>query len=222
MINITIIIVVVTAIFSYLAFTRPELKYKYILNAYQVVHRKEYYRIITHGFLHADWMHLGFNMLALYSFGASVEHGGYVQLDSGLLEYVPGFDDPSVFGKSGPLYYVILYFSALIFSSIHSIAKHKDNHSYSALGASGAVSAVVFASILLHPNGVIYLFLSIPIPSIVFGILYLVLSAYMSKNSRDNIGHDAHFWGSVFGFIFPIIMKPELFSRFINSVQHLL
>jgi membrane associated rhomboid family serine protease len=219
--SITLIIVIATAIVSYLGFTRQELVYKYILNPYQVVHHKQYYRIISHGFLHADWMHLGFNMLALYSFGITLEHGGYFQKPDGVIEYIPGFDDPSVFGKNGPLYFVLLYFLGMIFSSIYSIAKHKDNHGYNSLGASGAVSAVVFASILLHPNGEIGFFF-IPMPSILFGIIYLVLSAYMSRKGHDNIGHDAHFWGSVFGFVFPIVMKPELLPRFINLVQQLL
>jgi len=200
--SITLIIVIATAIFSYMGFTRSELVYKYILNAYQVVHRKEYYRIITHGFLHSDWMHLGFNMLALYSFGIQIES-----------------DFIYLFGqKEGIINFLLLYFLGMIFSSIYSIAKNKDNHSYNALGASGAVSAIVFASILLHPTSEIAFFF-IPMPSILFGVIYLVLSAYMSKKGRDNIGHDAHFWGSVFGFIFPIVLKPELFQRFINIIQ---
>ncbi|MCX6182667.1 MAG: rhomboid family intramembrane serine protease [Bacteroidetes bacterium] len=205
--SITLIIVIGTAIFSYLGFTRSDLLYKYMLNPYQVVHRKQYYRVLSHGFLHADWGHLAFNMLALYSFGMQIE-----------------FDFKSLFGPSkGPINFLLLYFCGMIFSSIYSIAKHKDNHSYNALGASGAVSAVVFASILLRPEGKIYLmFFPFGINSVIFGVVYLILSYYMAKRGRDNIGHDAHFWGSVFGFIFPIIMKPELFSRFINIVQELL
>ena len=203
--SITLIIVIATAFFSYQGFTRSELVYKYILNAYQVVHRKEYYRVITHGFLHADWVHLAFNMLALYSFGIQIEA-----------------DFVFLFGQTkGLINFILLYFLGMIFSSIYSIAKHKDNHSYHALGASGAVSAVVFASILLHPTNTIAFFF-IPMPSIVFGVIYLVLSAYMSKKGHDNIGHDAHFWGSVFGFIFPILMKPDLFPRFINILQELM
>ncbi|MFM7022735.1 MAG: rhomboid family intramembrane serine protease [Flavobacteriales bacterium] len=203
--SITLIIVIATALFSYLAFTRSELVYKYILNPYQVIHQKQYYRIVTHGFLHADWMHLIFNMLALYSFGRQIEYDFQILFNP----------------EKGMIYFLLLYFMGMIFSSIYSIAKHKDNHSYNALGASGAVSAVVFASILLHPEGSIMFFI-IPMPSVVFGVIYLVLSAYMSNKGRDNIGHDAHFWGSIFGFIFPIVMKPELFPRFINIVQELL
>ena len=202
--GITLIIVIATAVVSYQGFTRTDLVYKYILNAYQVVHRKEYHRMITSGFLHSDWMHLAFNMLALYSFGIQVE-----------------FDFAQIFGTTkGPINFVLLYFLGMIFSSIYSVAKHRDNHNYNALGASGAVSAVVFASILLHPDGQVAFFF-IPMPSVVFGVIYLALSAYMSKKGRDNIGHDAHFWGSVFGFIFPIVMKPELLPRFINMVQEI-
>ncbi len=203
--NITLIIVIVTVAVSYLGFTRTDLKYKYTLIPYQVIHYKQYYRMISSGFLHSNWWHLGFNMLAFYSFGMQIE-----------------YDFIALFGETkGLVNFLLLYFLGLIFSDIYSVARHKDNHGYSSLGASGAVSAIVFTSILLHPEGKIGFFF-IPMPSVVFGVIYLALSAYMSNKNYDNVSHDSHFWGSLFGFVFPIVLKPELFPRFINIVQELM
>jgi membrane associated rhomboid family serine protease len=115
------------------------------------------------------------------------------------------------FGLKGILYYVLLYIGGTALSTLPSYGKHKDDYSYTAVGASGAVSAVVFASIVFDPLNKIYIFLiPIGIPAIIFGILYLAYSWYMGKKNIDNIGHDAHFWGAVFGFVFTILLKPVL------------
>ena len=115
------------------------------------------------------------------------------------------------FGLKGILYYLLLYIGGTALSTVPSYGKYKDDYSYTAVGASGAVSAVVFASIVFDPLNKIYIFL-IPfgIPAIIFGILYLGYSWYMGKKNIDNIGHDAHFWGAVFGFVFTILLKPVL------------
>ncbi|PLX02697.1 MAG: rhomboid family intramembrane serine protease, partial [Marinilabiliales bacterium] len=182
-------------------FNRKELMYKFQFNAYQIVHRKQWYRIITHGFLHADWTHLIINMMVLYFFGRNVEYW---------IDAVPG--------ANKYIYFPLLYFGAIIFSSGYSLYKHKDNHYYNALGASGATSAVLYTSIFFDPLGKIYFYFAIPIPGIVFGVLYLAYSHYMSRKQVDNIGHDAHFWGAVFGFLFPLFMDVNLFSHFINQL----
>jgi len=181
-----------------------------MLNPYLIVHNKQYYRLFSHAFLHADWNHLIFNMITLYFFGSSMYDG---------VSYGVEPDFKILFGKMGMLYYLLLYIGGFLFSSLPALFKHKNNVNYYALGASGAVSAVLFASILFNPYNGIYIFLfPVEIPAIGFGVGYLLYSAYMAKRNIDNIGHDAHFWGAIFGFIFPIILEPRLFEHFINSL----
>lgn len=199
----TIIIIIATAITSIIAFQNRELFERLKFNAYQVNHSREFYRFFSYGLIHADWIHLLINMFVLYSFGRIVQT-----------------DLIKIFSESqGLFFYVLLYVGALALSSTPSFGKHKNNIYYNAVGASGAVSAVVFASILLRPySDVAFIFVPIPIPSPVFGILYLVYSAYMSRQGQDNVGHDAHFWGALFGFFFPVLLKPELFPRFFEML----
>jgi membrane associated rhomboid family serine protease len=197
---VTIVILLITAAVSLINMNNDEFRHQYMFNAWAIKHRKEWYRFFTAGLLHADFAHLAFNMLALYSFGAMVEDG---------------FCSEALFGpKLGHFMFSMMYVSGLAISSIYSYFKHKDNILYNALGASGAVSAVVYSAILFHPNGTIY-FIVIPIKSWLFGILYLVASYVMARKNVGNIGHDAHFWGAVYGFIFPIIFFPFLIQRFI-------
>ena len=191
----TLLIIIVTVLFSMAAFKRTQLIYKYNYSAYQVVHRKQWYRVFTHAFLHANWEHLIFNMISLYFFAPFVE------------------------SQLGIIMFLLLYAGAAIASSIPDLIKHKDNPNYNALGASGAVSAVIFASILLNPlSKIMFILLPIPIPAVLFGVLYLAYSAYMSKKNIDNIGHNAHFWGAIFGFVFPILLHPSLLSNFFNQL----
>ncbi|MCD6347200.1 MAG: rhomboid family intramembrane serine protease, partial [Bacteroidales bacterium] len=183
----TIVFIVLTAGLSILAFNRREILYKYQFNAYQIIHRKQYLRLILHGFLHANWTHLLVNMLVLYSFGRSLEM--YFQ---------------HIFGKMAPIYFSALYLGAILIAPLYSLVKNRNNSFYNAVGASGAVSAVVFAAIFFDPWNKIYFFGLLPIPGIIFAILYLVYSWQMSRKEGDNIAHDTHFIGAVFGFIFPI------------------
>lgn len=200
---ITIIIIVITVIFSITAFFQRPLFEKLKFNAYYIRQDKQWYRFFTHGLIHADWVHLLINMMVLYSFGRIVE-----------LKYSFYLDAKSTY------YYLLLYVSSLIISSVASYEKHKNNIYYSAVGASGAVSAVLFSSILLYPKGKIMLmFLPIPLPSPVFGVLYLIYSAVMAKKAKDNIGHDAHFWGAVFGIVFTILCKPLIAKDFITQIM---
>jgi membrane associated rhomboid family serine protease len=121
--------------------------------------------------------------------------------------------------KNGLFYYILLYLGGLAFSILSDLAKHKNNPYYRAVGASGAVSAVVFASILLNPLAKIYLFfIPIGIPAFIFGIIYLIYSAYMARNSHGHIGHAAHFWGAVYGVIFTVIFEPRLVMGFATKV----
>ncbi len=196
--NLSILIIVITGLISYMAFQNPEIKLKYMFNAYKIHHRKEWVRIVSHGFLHANWEHLIVNMLTLYFFGRKLEQIFIM-----------------IHGRStGILLFVIIYFGGIIVSSLMSLQKHKDNEWYNALGASGAVAAVLFASIFYDPMGKIYLMFAIPIPGFLFGIAYLGYSYYMSKNSNDNIGHDAHFSGAIFGILFALVIDPNMFAAF--------
>ena len=201
----TILLIVITSIISVTAFNRRELFDKLQLNPYAVYHKKEWYRIISHGFVHADWVHLFVNMFVLFSFGSSVEHIFKQLAANGII-------------KSPILAYVLLYFISMIFATLTTIKKQKDNHLYNSVGASGAVSAVVFTCIFFQPLAKLYFYAVIPIPGIVFGVLYLGYSHYMSKRGGDNINHDAHFIGAVFGFLFPLIIDPKLINVFIGQL----
>ena len=202
---ITILIVILSVLTSVAAFRREELFYKLDLSPARIVHQKEYYRIFTHAFLHADYFHLGINMLVLYSFGRYVEQI-FSQLESAGLIF------------SGPFFYILLYVIGIVLASVSTISRHRNNESYSAVGASGAVSAIVFSYIFFAPLEKIYFYMVLPIPGILFGVLYLIYSSYMSRRKSDNINHSAHFWGAVVGFVFPILLEPSLFMVFLEKL----
>lgn len=196
--SITIIIIAITAIVSVLAFSNSELRNKLIFYPNGMNSPAEYHRFITAGFIHLDWMHLLLNMYVLYIFGRQVE---YVYAD--------------VLGK--PYLFAVLYILALVASSLPSFAKHRNDYYYSALGASGAVAAVMFSYVYYAPWSTLY-FWFIPMPSIVFAVAYLAYSAYAARRANDNIGHDAHFYGAVFGFIFTLIFDPTHGRYFIEQI----
>lgn len=198
----TYVIIAITVLISISAFNNRNLFYKFQYNPYQVYHSKQYYRIFSHALIHADWNHLIFNMLTLYFFGGYVESAFKYYFDS-----------------LGILIFILMYVLAILISSLKTLHKHKDNSWYNAVGASGAVSAVLFSFILFKPLGKIYIFfIPIGIPAIVLGVAYLVYSAYMAKRNVDNIGHDAHFWGAVFGFAFPLIFDFKLGVYFLAQL----
>ncbi len=202
---ITLIIVIITVLTSLAAFRRRELFYKFDLAPARIVHQREYYRIFTHAFLHADYFHLGINMLVLYSFGHYIEQVFAEMEVAGLI-------------FSGPFFFILLYVSGIALASITTVIRYQDNYSYTAVGASGAVSAIVFTYIFFAPLEKIYFYMVLPIPGIVFGVLYLVYSSYMSRRSSDNINHSAHFWGAMVGFTFPILLEPALFLVFFEKL----
>jgi len=199
----TIIIIVVTCICSIIAFYNKDFFYKTQFNAYQIHKRGEWYRFFSHAVIHADWLHLIFNMYVLFSFGK-------------LLEFFYKIN----FGEKATLFYVLLYLGAIATSSIPSYEKHKNNSWYNAVGASGAVSAVVFAGILFSPVSEIgFIFIPFGIPAFIFGILYLIYSYYMAKKESDYIAHDAHFFGALFGIMFTLILDREIGKTFINIIM---
>lgn len=199
---VTYIIIGVTVLVSLLAFSNQELFSRLVFNPYVIQSRKQYYRFITAGFIHADFIHLGFNMYALYLFGTYAERS---------LDYIyPGF---------GSILFAVLYFTALIASSLVSFSKHKNNPRYNAVGASGAVSAVLFATILIYPGMKLMIF-PIPffIPAYILGPLYLIYSYYMSTKQLDNIGHDAHLFGALWGVLFILIIWKDALKNFIEQI----
>lgn len=202
---ITLIIVILTCLISIVAFRRRELFYKLDLAPVRIVHEKEYYRIFSHAFLHADYVHLGINMLVLYSFGSYVE-GVFSQLESAGVIF------------SGPFFFILLYVVSIALSSLTTVSRYRNNKGYTAVGASGAVSAIVFTYIFFAPLEKIYFYMVLPIPGILFGVLYLAYSSYMSRRSKDNINHSAHFWGAVVGFVFPLLLEPSLIRVFFENL----
>ena len=198
---VTFIIIGITSILSFLAFQDERLMDKLQFNAAQIIHQKQYYRLISHAFIHIGWTHLIVNMLVLYFFGRHVEN------------YFSYF-----FHSRALIYFILLYFGGILVSNLWGLIKHQNNYYYNAVGASGAVSAVLFTFIFLNPWEKLYLFAIIPIPGILFGAGYLFYSYRMSKKESDNVAHDAHFLGAVFGFFFPVILEPGMFRHFTDQL----
>ncbi|MBI9033686.1 MAG: rhomboid family intramembrane serine protease [Bacteroidales bacterium] len=199
---IIVLILGITVLVSFLSFSNRELFYKLSFNPYSIQERKQWYRYFSYAFIHADWFHLAINMYVLYVFADQV-------LDSFLF----------FFGPKGYLFFLLLYIGGIVFSVVKDYGQYKNEPMYNAVGASGAVSAIVFASIIILPSQKLFIFpLPIPLPAYIMGVLYLVYSAYMAKRGKDNIGHNAHFWGAVFGVVFTLVLRPSYFSEFIQSL----
>lgn len=202
----TLIIIVVTVAISLYAFGENNLMQRLLLSPYRVFKNKEWYRLITHAFVHAGFMHLFINMFVLYSFGMAVEHWLKQLQASGYIDYPI-------------LHFFVLYFGGVVIATLTTLKKHKYNYYYQSVGASGAVSGFVFFCVFFDPLESLYLMAVIPIPGIVFAVAYLAYSHYMSKKEGDNINHDAHFIGAVFGFIYPLLINPKLILHFLSSLK---
>lgn len=201
----TVILILLTTIISVYVFQNPGLYARLQLSPFYVVNKKQWYRVITHGFVHADWIHLIVNMIVLYSFGTVAESIFQELAYEGIISYPKGV-------------YFLMYLSSLAISSLFTLLKEKDNVSYASVGASGAVSSVVFLTIFFYPIQKIYFYAIIPMPGILFGILYLIYSQYMSLRSNDNINHDAHFIGALYGLVFPLFLEPGLIHHFTEQI----
>lgn len=197
-IPVTYLIIGFTCLVSIPAFGNEKMINNMVFYPARMKNGKELYRFLTHGVLHGDYMHLIFNMLTLYFFGPYVEEG--------------------ILGKFA---FIILYVTALVASSMFDFFKHKDNYYYRSLGASGAVSAVLFVTIIVNPWARnICLFGVLCLPNIIFGIAYIVYSSYMDKRGGDNVGHNAHLWGGIYGFVFAAIARPDLLKSFIEQLAN--
>lgn len=198
--SVTLVIIIVTCLISIVTFNKPDELNKLIFWPAVIKEKKQFYRFISSGFIHADWMHLGFNMLTLYFFGRYVE------------PYFRVLFAPGIF--------IVFYLLAMIAADIPTYIKQRDNHYFRSLGASGAVSGVLFAGILFDPWAKLYLFfIPIGIPAFIFGAVYIWYCIYMSKRNQDNINHDAHLWGALFGILFLIVFEPKIVPYFYQQLM---
>lgn len=196
---VTLALIAVTVIVSWQAWQQPRLLERLILWPPAVDRHRQYDRLLTHGFIHADWGHLLFNMITLYSFGSTMERYFADRITS--------------------VGYLLFYLSAVVVAILPTYMRHKHDAHYRSLGASGAVSAVLFAFILLSPWSSIYVFLiPIGIPAIVYAVLYVAYSIWMDKRGGDNINHSAHLWGGLYGVMFTLLQDPGQAGRFLQRL----
>lgn len=204
--NPTLAIIIITVIISLLAWQNQALMQRLIFYP-PAVQKGQVDRFVTHGFIHADSMHLLFNMFTLYSFG-------YARLD----EF--GRTLPSIFNAHLPvLGYVLFYLAAIVVAILPSYLKHKNDNNYASLGASGAVTAVLFAFILYNPWSTLVLFV-IPVPAIIFAVLYVGYSIYADQRGGGRTNHSAHLWGGAFGILATLAADPSVVVRFVNQLMH--
>lgn len=197
--SITLILIVLTVGVSLLAFRDAALMERLILWPPAVSRRREVYRLLSYGLIHADGAHLLFNMVTLYFFGTMIER---------VLE-------PYVGGAG----YVGFYAGGLLVSILPSYLANRDNPQYRSLGASGAVSAVLFAFILLQPWAILYVFF-IPAPAIVFGVVYMAYTIWMDRRGSDNVNHSAHLWGAGYGVVFMLLVEPRVLGLFLQRLMN--
>ena len=199
--SITIALIVVTVAISFYVFPRPALQARLMMNPYSIKRRGQYERFITSGFIHKDHMHLIFNMFSLYFLGSSLEQDFHI-----------------LFGTKGDIYFILLYLLAIAVSDLPTFFKQQNNPRYNSLGASGGVAAVVFAFIILQPMQYLCIFLAICMPGFVLGSLYLIYCYFQGRRANDNINHDAHLYGSLFGLIFCMVVYPVSIVNFFFQV----
>lgn len=208
MITITLCIIILTCVISFTAFSNQKVMEDLIFYPPAITNRNQWYRFFSCGLIHADIMHLAFNMYSFYLFGDMVERA-FTEL----------------FGDKGKILYILLYGLALAISILPTYFAHQNDYHYRSLGASGAVSAIIFAGIFIFPTLGMGIFpIPFHIPGFIFGPLYLILSAYLAKKGQGNINHSAHIWGAVFGIVFVIITTSFLgkFNALANFVNEIL
>lgn len=195
---VTYALIAITCVVSWIAFNNRKLADRLILWPPAIDKHKQYDRLVTYGFIHADFMHLLFNMITLYFFGTQIEA---LMTDA-----------------VGIWVYPVFYLSALVVSILPTYLKNQHNPNYLSLGASGAVSAVLFAFILVAPWQLIFV-LFIPLPAVVFAVLYVAYSIWMDRRGGDRINHSAHLAGAAYGVMFLIIMRPQVLQHFLRELQ---
>jgi membrane associated rhomboid family serine protease len=203
---VTIALIILNVVISIIALNNREWMSKALMWPYGVKRYKQFYRFISSGFIHADYVHLFFNMFTLFFFGRSIEY------------YF------SALGLGGTVSYLLLYFLALVLSDLPTYFRHRDDYHYHSLGASGAVSAVVFATVLFDPWASIYIYGAIKLSALLYAVLYIIYCVVMAKKQSDNINHDAHLWGALFGIGFTVAliaaMQPQLFEYILGQLKN--
>jgi membrane associated rhomboid family serine protease len=196
---VTLVILVITCAISFAAFSNPKLLERLVLWPPAISRQHQYDRLLTCGFVHADFGHLLFNMFTFLSFGAYMER-----------LFTP---------RIGAIGYALFYAAGIVVSALPSYLRHQDDSDYRSLGASGAVSAVLFAFILVKPWATILIF-AFPVPAIVFALVYLGYTIYMDRRQTDRINHSAHLWGAIYGVLFTIALDPSVVGRFLDQLAH--
>lgn len=208
---ITYTFLAIIILFSLYCFSDRNAMRKYLFHPYSIHKYGEHYRFLTHAFIHGDYLHLFFNCMALFSFGLILEE--------------QFFSNPEVFDpRLGKVYYILLFTGGIYAASITEYLRNKNNPDYSSLGASGAISSILFCFIMISPISKIYLFF-IPLQGWIAGALLLGVSYYLIRKKRkgtysDTISHESHFWGALYGVAFILIIKPSIAKHFINQIIH--
>ncbi len=202
--SVTLILILLTCVVSFACFSNGDLFGKLAHYPYEEHNSNQKYRWLTSAFVHVDMFHLFINMFVLYNFGTVVEH---------FFKTIHG-------EAAGKIVFLFFYLALAVFANLPTFMKYKSDRSYRAVGASGAVAAVLFSFIVFRPLDMLELYFFIPIPAIIFGILYLWYENWAGKKQRDNIGHDAHFYGAVGGFIFTMLMDPKLITDFFYKLTN--
>lgn len=198
-VSVTILLMLITVGLSLWAWSNENILYKLALSSYDASHYKQYYRLLTSGFVHIDFMHLGFNMLAMYGFGHTVE-----------------FAFVNKFGFIGELMYVAMYLLVIIVANLPGYQKYKNDSRHISLGASGGISALVLMSVLFSPMSMVTFFF-IPMPAIMMGVLFIGYSYYMGRNQYDNVDHECHLYGALCGIIAVLFLFPEVIVNFSDN-----
>lgn len=187
------LIIFITGVVSVICFNQPENVAKLAMRPYDMFRQKQWYRVITHGFVHADWTHLLINMIVFWSFGEAVIRIFRLQFRSGA-------------GMNPDIRFVLLYFGGMVAASLYDIINKRNNPYFSSIGASGAVSAVLFTSIFYAPMANVLIMGVLPVPGILFGISYIAYESYSARRTqKDRVNHHAHIFGALYGFIFPLL-----------------
>jgi membrane associated rhomboid family serine protease len=195
--SMTLLLIGVTVALSWYCFERPRLLDRLLLWPPAIERQHQYDRFVTHGFVHADWQHLLFNMITLYFFGREVERL--------FLPYI------------GTVGFVLFYVSAIVVAMLPTYLRHRHDPQYRSLGASGAVSAVLFVFILVAPWSLIFVFF-LPVPAILYAVMYVGYSVWADRNAHDNINHSAHLAGAAYGVLFTVAMEPGVLASFVERL----
>lgn len=194
---VTFLLIGITVLVSWQAFNNPRLLQRLILWPPAIERNRQYERLVTHGFIHADGQHLLFNMITLFFFGRVIE--------------------PVFVAQIGVLGFVAFYLSAIVMAIMPTYFRHQHDSHYRSLGASGAVSAVLFSYILFAPWSLIFVFF-LPVPAILYAVAYIGYSIWMDRRGGDNINHSAHLWGAAYGVMFTLLMEPDVLGHFGRQV----